>query len=119
MLIKEGFGNKVNYNRVFLIAVFLSVLLGGLFCVDFFIAERKSCQIALCSRINPNFASVASLVRLSGIGPARAEAIVTYREAYVKDKVDTPTFKTVEDLCSVRGIGPATAAKISVYLRFE
>ncbi len=64
-------------------------------------------------RINPNTASVASLRRLPGVGPKRAAAIVTWREAHP----DTP-YHTAEDLTRVHGVGPITAAKAAPYLQF-
>jgi competence protein ComEA len=48
--------------------------------------------------VNLNTASVADLEALNGIGPAKAQAIVEYREK-------NGAFKSVEDLKMVRGIG--------------
>ena len=56
-------------------------------------------------RINLNRADAETLAaEISGIGPAKAEAIVAFREAH-------GPFKSVDDLLLVRGIGEATLKK--------
>jgi competence ComEA-like helix-hairpin-helix protein len=77
------------------------------------------CEIALESRINPNDAPVASLVRLPGIGVGRAGAIVAYRESFSEKNGNSPAFRNCDDLQKVRGIGPKTAQNISQWLTFE
>lgn len=52
-----------------------------------------------------NAATEAELVGLPGIGPAKARAIVAWRER-------NGPFATVADLLDVPGIGPKTAAQI-------
>ena len=50
--------------------------------------------------VNVNEADAETIAReLSGIGPAKARAIVEYRE-------ENGPFKTVDDLLKVQGIGP-------------
>ncbi|MXW72694.1 MAG: helix-hairpin-helix domain-containing protein, partial [Gammaproteobacteria bacterium] len=50
--------------------------------------------------VNVNEADADTIAReLRGIGPAKARAIVTYRE-------ENGPFETVEDLLKVQGIGP-------------
>lgn len=56
-----------------------------------------------------NSASEAALQTLPGIGPAKARAIVAYREAH-------GPFASVHALGSVPGIGPALVAKVSAAL---
>ncbi|MCH7787560.1 MAG: helix-hairpin-helix domain-containing protein, partial [Chloroflexi bacterium] len=46
-------------------------------------------------------ADIETLKRLVGIGDAKAQAIISYREA-------NGPFSSVEELLDVRGIGPAT-----------
>lgn len=56
-------------------------------------------------RININAATDAELQTISGIGPAKAQKIIAYREA-------NGPFKTVDDLCNVSGIGEKTLESI-------
>ena len=49
---------------------------------------------------------------MTGVGMAKAEAIVNYRDT-------NGDFLTVEDLIKVRGIGPALLAKNATYLTVE
>jgi len=79
----------------------------------------SGCEIELESRINPNDAPVASLVRLPGIGVGRAGAIVAYRENFSEKDGNSPAFRNCDDLQKVRGIGPKTAQNISQWLKFE
>ncbi len=64
------------------------------------------------AHINPNTASLGELLSLPGIGPARAEAIVTYREAHHQ----TPAFASLEDLTQVHGPGPALVRDMAAWL---
>ena len=67
-------------------------------------------------RINPNTASIASLVRLDGIGRARAMDIIHFRQTH---RQDGPVFQTAHDLEHIRGIGPKTAEKMLPWLVFD
>jgi len=62
--------------------------------------------------INPNTASVASLDRLPGIGPALADAIVAARDT-------GEPFKNAGDLQRVSGIGKMKSAAIAPFLTFD
>ncbi len=66
----------------------------------------------ILEKIDPNTASLASLRRLSMIGPVKAEAIVAYRQA-------GHVFTSAEDLQNVSGIGPATVKRIRKHLVFS
>ena len=61
------------------------------------------------TRIDLNTATSEQLCSLNGIGPAKADAIIAYREAY-------GGFTCVEEIMEVKGIGDATFAKIKDYL---
>jgi competence protein ComEA len=63
---------------------------------------------AASRRIDVNAASVASLRRLPGIGPIRAEAVIA--------EAARRPFANAEDLQRVRGIGPKTVARIRPYV---
>ena len=52
-----------------------------------------------------NLAPPAQLDKLPGIGPARAAAIVVYRE-------ENGPFESVEQITEISGIGPATFEKL-------
>ncbi len=57
--------------------------------------------VAIAGVVNLNTASVGELQGLAGIGAAKAQAIVTYREQH-------GPFKSVDDLVRVKGIGAKT-----------
>lgn len=69
--------------------------------------------------INPNTADVASLVRLPGVGLARARAIVVFRERFRRETGDTVAFHSPGDLQRIRGIGPKTVEGMVRWLQFE
>ena len=80
---------------------------------------KANCQPPLQvppQRINPNTASMASLVRLPGIGKARAFDIIHYRQTQGQDE---SVFQSAHDLEAIRGIGPKTAAKLEPWLVFK
>ena len=103
----------------FIISVLASVVLCFCFVVSGLGDAGQSEQMKLKSRINPNEASPASLVRLPGIGITRAGAIVAYRENSAQHKQSKILFEDCNDLQKVKGIGPKTAQNISQWLKFE
>lgn len=64
-----------------------------------------SAAIAMAGTLNINTASAAQLETLSGIGAAKAQTIVAYRNEH-------GPFKTVDDLALVKGIGAKTVDKL-------
>lgn len=91
----------------------------SLYYVSEFVRSSQSCEIELEGRINPNDASVVSLVRLPGIGVSRAGAIVAYRENFGGKDGGNPAFRSYNDLQKVKGIGPKTVQNISEWLKLE
>lgn len=67
-------------------------------------------QAAEPGMVDLNLADAASLDRLPGIGPARARAIVAYRQ------VNGP-FRAVQELSRVPGVGPAALARLQDRVR--
>lgn len=63
-------------------------------------------------KVNLNTATQAELVRVPGIGPARAEAILRYRETH-------GPFATVEAADAVPGIGPAMLKQLVQHTTVE
>lgn len=62
--------------------------------------------------ININTADIETLTSLNGIGEAKAEAIVAYRDA-------NGPFQSSDELTNVKGIGDATVAKNAERLTVE
>ncbi|OGR01600.1 MAG: hypothetical protein A2505_00635 [Deltaproteobacteria bacterium RIFOXYD12_FULL_55_16] len=77
-----------------MVKVILSVLCGCL------------CWVAVASAaVNINTATVQEISSLHGIGPAKAQAIVDYRQK-------NGPFKSAKDLDKVKGIGPMILKKL-------
>ena len=72
-------------------------------------AAHPAIESAAEGVVNLNAASEEELVRVPGIGPARAEAIVRLRER-------VHHFQHVEDILRVRGIGRVTLRRMRAYL---
>lgn len=102
-----------------------SFILASLFCVVFgfvlcFTPETaQPSRLSFDNKININSAPAASLIRLSGIGSVRAEAIVRFREKHKQADSDVLVFKNAEDLQQVKGIGPGTVENTREWLKFE
>lgn len=64
------------------------------------------------SRININRASINELTALPGIGPAKAQAIVDFRER-------NGFFITIEELVNVPGIGAKTLENLQALIRVD
>lgn len=62
--------------------------------------------------VNVNTATVEELVRLPGIGDAKARAILDYRK-------EKGAFKSVEQLREVKGIGDAALERLRPHLAIE
>ena len=97
-------------------AVFICFLLGIFITFGYYFRTGKSEGMVLEGRINPNSAGIGSLVNLSGIGPARARAIIEYRR---QNGSENDVFKCSEDIEKVKGIGPKTSRAMSQWLCFD
>lgn len=84
--------------------------------VPLYLAHQRPCPSAPPERINPNTASMASLVRLPNIGKARAMDIIHFRE---NSGGEEQAFKTAGDLEAIKGIGPKTVENLSPWLVFK
>ena len=102
----------------FVISSVVCVLLFAFFAFSYFGKLGGQSQIVLDERINPNSAPAASLVRLGGIGPGRAEAIIAYRRRFAETAAG-PAFTNCLDLQKISGIGPKTVENICQWLEFE
>lgn len=59
--------------------------------------------------VNLNTATQSELESIKGVGPAKAKAIVTYREKH-------GAFKSVDDLAQVKGFGKSSVVKLKEQL---
>ena len=72
---------------------------------------RRPRVAAAREKIDPNTATLVSLLRLPGIGPAKAQAIIDFRRATAG--LD---FRSADDLARVRGIGPGIVQRLGPHL---
>lgn len=72
----------------------------------------------VASRIDPNTADEAMLMTLPGIGPARAQSIIAYREAFARRNPGKPAFRRAEDLLYIDGFGYSMVEQLREYLIF-
>ena len=114
---------EAGQNRIQSFAFCLAVFAAVCLCICFVLSSpgesRQWSGIELDSRINPNDASMGSLVRLPGIGISRAGAIVAYREILAEKAGGGAAFRNCDDLQKVKGIGPKTVQNIGQWLKFE
>ena len=77
------------------------------------VAAMLLASTAIAGPVNINTADAKTLAReLDGIGKAKADAIVAYREK-------NGPFKTAEDLAKVKGLGKKLIEQNRANLRFE
>lgn len=116
---------QARQNRIQSFAFVTSVCIAVCFSIGFISNLGRGgqnigrCEVELEGQINPNHAPVESLVRLPGLGPGRAGAIVEYRENFNGKKAANPAYQNCDDLQKVKGIGPKTAQNISQWLKFD
>jgi competence ComEA-like helix-hairpin-helix protein len=116
---------QARQNRIQSFAFVTSVCIAVCFSIGFISNHGRGqenfgrCEVELGGRINPNDAPVESLVRLPGMGPGRAGAIVEYRENFNGKDAASPAFRNCDDLQKVKGIGPKTVQNINELLKFD
>ena len=109
-------GQKQTQLSAFVTASVICCMLSILPAVSYFTRAGDISCVTLAGRINPNTAEAPSLVRLPGVGPRRAEAIIEYRN---RSGSDRPAFRRTADLENIKGIGPVTAGKMQPWLCFD
>ena len=100
----------------YMFAATTALIISAILILPIYTADERFEPINLKSKINPNIAEAASLMRLPRIGRTRAAAIVAYRE---ENTGIGAVFESVEDLEKIRGIGSKTANQMSEHLCFE
>ncbi len=66
----------------------------------------------LLALVNINTASYEELLKVKGIGPKKAQAIIIYRNTYGK-------FHSVEDLAKIKGFNQATISKVAPQIKIN
>lgn len=110
--------DRVRFNA-FLIAAAAAVVFCLYLTFSAVSAARSQQAIELESRINPNEAPAASLMRLPGVGLVRANEIIEYRNKFQQNGKADLAFRDCNDLRKVKGIGPKTAKGMCEWLKFE
>lgn len=77
--------------------------------MDLSMPSFPSTQEATTPQVNINTADEAALTTIPGVGPAKAKAIISYRE-------QQGAYQTIEDIKKVSGIGEKTFDKLSEYI---
>jgi len=107
-------------NRIQLLSFVVASFLAVVFILYFVTgSDGITAKIELESRINPNVAPAAGLMMLPGIGRARAQAIISYREQFKRDGRGDTAFQNCLDLDNVKGIGPVIVSNICEHLKFD
>lgn len=101
---------------IFITFVGLIILLG--FALEKGYSEQDAAVDQVSQRrvidfpIDINVASYEDLLQIPGVGPAKARAIIQFRE-------QNGPFRTIDDLVKVSGIGKVTAQRISSFVKLE
>lgn len=76
-------------------------------------------HVVLQNRIDLNTATWASIVRLPGIGPGRAERILAYRSRQLQLHPGVMVFRSIRDVRKVPGIGKKISLALLPFLKFS
>jgi competence protein ComEA len=114
----SGEGDERVVQRAFTLVIVLALAGCLVYTGLAWYGDRWAAPVVLEDTINPNTASLASLLRLPGVGPQRAQAIVDYREK-VRSQRGGPVFRSLKDIDAVPGLGPTTVQTLAPYLRFS
>ena len=99
----------------FVIALLGSLTLSAWFlCAD--VSVHPVSNVAISQTINPNHAPAGSLIRLPGIGPARVQAIIHFRQTHKQRRPGLHAFRQASDLARIKGIGPKTVQGLDPWL---
>ena len=109
----EGDRRTLTQCRGLFVGILICVAICGGFILSAVGSQGNVSDIILSNTINPNTATVESLMRLPGIGGSKARSIVEYRQS------GAVVFRNATDLENIKGIGPATSAKLAPYLCFD
>ncbi|HWE02815.1 MAG TPA: helix-hairpin-helix domain-containing protein [Tepidisphaeraceae bacterium] len=105
-----------------LLAVLAAVFAGRYACNQSFIddpqPEAGARSAELANRLDPNTADWRELAAIPQLGEKKAQAIVEFREGWLKKHPNDPPFRGPQDLRLIKGIGPATVSNMLPYLLF-
>lgn len=104
-------------SMAFFMCILIFTILASAFYFDSRTGDCGQVEYALANKINPNSASAASLTRLPGIGPSRANSIIQYRRQ--NRRQDGIVFQKPDDLQKIKGIGPKTVENVRDFLIFD
>ena len=102
----------------YLVSILICSVLVLYFCFLYCKNNATGDSILLSNTININAEPAESIVRLSGLGTAKANAIVEYRSR-INQEQPGAAFRCPGDLDNVKGIGLKTIEKIERHIRFE
>lgn len=98
-------------------ALVLALLAAGGIGVHLQYRARTLPSLSILPTINPNEAGVPVLMALPGLGPAKARAIVDYRNRLQANE-HAAVFTQPSDLAAVPGIGSVTVQRLAPHLHF-